>query len=140
MSAPTERYKADLLERVIAETLQTAAGLIERARRRAQRDGWKGCNKGNELMNCVWCDEPIGPGEISNLRNTHRECALRMIRGSVAHIERRCGCFVEGSRLGDPPGVSKREAARAAAEAFEAIRRAGLRKQGVEEVDDADPS
>jgi hypothetical protein len=78
-------------------------------------------------MNCVWCEEPIAPGELSNLRNAHRECALRMIRGSAAHIERRCGCFVEGSREGDPPGMSKREAAKAAVQALEAIKRRAAR-------------
>jgi hypothetical protein len=39
---------------------------------------------------------------------------FRAVAGSVAHLERRCGCFVAGSTEGDPPGMTKRQAALAA--------------------------
>jgi hypothetical protein len=44
----------------------------------------------------------------------HVECLLRLTIGSVAHIERRCGCYVAGSTESDPPHMTLREAARAA--------------------------
>ena len=78
-------------------------------------------------MNCAWCGEPIQPGELSNLRPAHVECVVRMIHGSAAHIECRCGCFVPGSAESDPPGVDKREAARAAFAAFQIVRRRAAR-------------
>ena len=37
-----------------------------------------------------------------------------MVAGSVAHIEQRCSCFVQGSDEGDPPGMGLREASQAA--------------------------
>jgi hypothetical protein len=49
----------------------------------------------------------------------HMECVFRSICGSVAHVERRCGCFVKGSEEGDPPGMTLRQAAVAAVQAFE---------------------
>jgi hypothetical protein len=42
-----------------------------------------------------------------------------MVIGSVAHIERRCGCYVSGSMEGDPPEATRREAARAALNAWQ---------------------
>jgi len=51
----------------------------------------------------------------------HQECLFRSIAGPVAHIEHRCGCFIPGSSEGDPPGMTVREAARAALEAFERL-------------------
>lgn len=47
----------------------------------------------------------------------HLECQLRNIFGSVGHIEGRCSCA--GGDEEDPPGLSRREAARAAVAAFE---------------------
>lgn len=53
----------------------------------------------------------------------HENCNFRSIVGSVAHIEKRCSCFVAGSTEGDPEGMTKREAANAARKAFEKSRR-----------------
>lgn len=39
---------------------------------------------------------------------------FRAVVGSVAHLQRTCSCYVEGSELNDPPGLSLREAAKAA--------------------------
>ncbi len=77
---------------------------------------------------CMWCDEPVAESDLRALPISggmmHRECGIRMVLGSVAHLERRCSCFVDiDSRLacmddppGDPPGMTRREAARAAVE------------------------
>jgi len=66
---------------------------------------------------CVYCGELVLDGERDSwLLNAtaHLECSARAILGSVAHQEGRCSCFVEGSAEEDPPGMTKREAARAA--------------------------
>lgn len=80
---------------------------------------------------CQHCEEPIlvdEPGfsliqidEESNARRVyyHRECFLRGIFGSVAHIERRCSCFVPGSTCTDDEDVTPREAARRSVKAFQ---------------------
>lgn len=47
----------------------------------------------------------------------HIECHLRSVLGSVAHIEGRCSCH--GGDEHDPPGLSRRDAARAACAAWE---------------------
>jgi hypothetical protein len=39
----------------------------------------------------------------------------------VAHILRRCSCYSPGSELGDPPGFTKRQAAKAALDLFTMI-------------------
>lgn len=69
-------------------------------------------------MNCQHCGEPILLSE-DFCHSVHRECAARMVIGSVAHIERRCGCYVSGSMEGDPPEATRREAARAALNAWQ---------------------
>lgn len=48
------------------------------------------------------------------LRAQHRECFLRGVVGSAAHLEKRCTCFGGTDEDGDPPGLTKREAARLA--------------------------
>jgi hypothetical protein len=70
-------------------------------------------------MNCHHCEEPILPGERSQelygrYGVVHIECFARMVQGSVGHQMRRCPCF--GGTEEDPPGTSKREAARASYE------------------------
>lgn len=70
---------------------------------------------------CFYCHEPVLPGEESGIVTnaaSHRECAFRSVAGSLAHMERRCGCFVPGSEEGDPPGLTLRQGARAALDAF----------------------
>lgn len=71
-------------------------------------------------MICPYCDEAILPGDIADFWNpeAHHECSARAILGSVAHIERRCGCFIPGAEETDPPGMTRREAAKAAWQAY----------------------
>lgn len=66
--------------------------------------------------NCLWCGEPVLEGEQTDAISepAHRECFTRMICGSIAHIEKRCSCFVPGSTESDPPELTRRESARAA--------------------------
>lgn len=78
-----------------------------------------------ELLNCFWCEEPILPHEVVKdmpYLQAHRECGARSALGSVAHIERRCGCYIKGSTDNDDPTLTKREAAKAALKAFLALR------------------
>lgn len=81
-------------------------------------------------MVCAHCDEPIRPGEISVIFRSspggpydeviHEECRIRIFEGSVGHQQRRCPCY--GGRSDDPPGLTKRDAARAAAALWRANR------------------
>ncbi len=80
---------------------------------------------------CGWCEEPIEaqdsgvtvpllsdrqpPRELAY----HFECHARQTLGSVAHLQRRCSCFVPGATRTDPPDMTKREAARAALVLFQ---------------------
>jgi len=68
---------------------------------------------------CVWCGEPIMPGEDGviweNAGCEHIECFIRSIVGSVAHQEHRCSCY-GGSDDHEEKGMTKRAAARAAFE------------------------
>lgn len=79
---------------------------------------------------CIHCGEKIGLGDAyqivpaypsgphgSEVRY-HRECWVRAIVGSVAHLERRCSCFVPGSTETDPPDLTKRQAAQLVANRF----------------------
>lgn len=74
---------------------------------------------------CFHCGEPIAPGDRTNphatpgtcggsvlMRMCHWECSARAILGSVGHIRGQCTCY--GGTQDDPPGMTKREAARAA--------------------------
>lgn len=81
------------------------------------------------LLPCAWCEEVFTPEDsgiqIPSLDGPpapfHRACWLRQMVGSVAHLERRCGCYVPGATELDPPHLSKRAAAEAAAIYYEAI-------------------
>jgi hypothetical protein len=44
----------------------------------------------------------------------------------VAHLQRKCSCYVRGATCGDPPGMSKREAAKAAVRLYEDLKRLGV--------------
>lgn len=74
---------------------------------------------------CYHCDEMIIAGDDGIILSgcdqhpLHRACFLRGIFGSLAHIEKRCRCFVAGSDEGDPPGLTARQAAEAALAAFD---------------------
>ena len=72
------------------------------------------------MILCRRCEEPILPGDDvhRDSPDMHHECAARQMLGSQAHIEKRCGCFIPGSGDGDPPGMTKREAARAMWQSF----------------------
>jgi hypothetical protein len=66
---------------------------------------------------CTWCEEPVEAGQQHPAfqdNAMHFECGFRTAVGSVAHLLRRCHCYKLGSDLNDPPGLTKREAARAA--------------------------
>jgi hypothetical protein len=67
-------------------------------------------------MACEWCGEPVLAGERNHVgfKDMHVECGFRAVIGSVAHVLRRCSCYMSDSTLSDPPGLTKREAARAA--------------------------
>ena len=84
-------------------------------------------------MNCSWCEEPVLPGEsnpnLIYMQDVHRECAIRMVCGSVAHLEGRCGCHNPESEEADPPGMTRRQAAQAAERIFRVQQR--LKELGV---------
>lgn len=75
---------------------------------------------------CVWCDEPILEGEYGFLvphvesagsareRPHHNECLARQMLGSVAHQLGLCTCVNPESKHEDPPGITRRQAAKAA--------------------------
>lgn len=65
-------------------------------------------------MICGWCSEEIREDELCQTDRFHDACAFRSVAGSVAHILRRCSCYVPGSTEGDPEGMTLREAAVAA--------------------------
>ena len=70
-------------------------------------------------MNCRWCGEPIERQDheaLAMCEPMHRECLYRSVMGSVAHMSRRCSCYVAGSSEGDDPALSRRDAAKAAFE------------------------
>lgn len=71
---------------------------------------------------CGYCEETILAGDDGFIdaggKPFHRACFLRMVIGSVAHVQHRCSCFVQGAHEGDPPGMTLREGAEAALEAF----------------------
>ena len=84
---------------------------------------------------CLHCDEPIEAGDRGAFSHgaipdaayahvdgygpmlpEHLECRLRQVVGSVGHQLGQCSCH--GGTLEDPPGMTRRQAARAAAELF----------------------
>jgi hypothetical protein len=84
---------------------------------------------------CSYCDEMIEAAESgfsqllidergSRRIYLHRACFLRCIYGSVAHIHKQCSCYVPGATEGDPPEMTKRQAAVAAVAAWENERHA----------------
>jgi len=85
----------------------------------------------SENLVCAHCSEPILKDELRMPFNgglvwMHRNCGLRGILGSVAHLQGRCSCYVPGSDAGDPEGMTLRQAADAAIaewERLEALRR-----------------
>jgi hypothetical protein len=77
---------------------------------------------------CLYCNESIADDDSGIIMGyltvdgprrvpEHRECLLRHIFGSVGHQLGTCSCH--GGTEEDPPGMTKREAARAAVRLFE---------------------
>lgn len=74
---------------------------------------------------CLYCKELIVEGDVGvtmpfgnnegeiDIVPQHKECLLRAIFGSVGHQKKTCSCF--GGNEEDPKGMTKREAAKAAA-------------------------
>ena len=59
------------------------------------------------------------PGDLTHslLPDYHFACALRVVWGPIAHVERKCSCYVkDGLVEHDPPGLTKRQAARIVAD------------------------
>ena len=70
---------------------------------------------------CNHCDETIKEGDSGIWLNNdtlplHLECFMRSVVGSAGHLMGRCSCF--GGDEDDPPGLTRREAAKAAMEMF----------------------
>jgi hypothetical protein len=63
---------------------------------------------------CAWCDEEL-PLDMPSPITMHPECAIRAIMGSVVHQQRGEGGDCDRSCVDDPT-LTKREAAKAAAE------------------------
>ena len=73
------------------------------------------------IPDCGWCGEAIGPNdtraELASGEHWHYECLIRSIVGSVGHLTGRCSCYADRDKAEeDPPEMTKREAALAAAE------------------------
>lgn len=90
---------------------------------------------------CRWCDEPVLSGEQdSHFPNDplHLECAARSVLGPLAHLHRRCSCWGGDAGEGDPPGLTKRQAARLVLE--EARRQYRENWHMLEAQEDGEPS
>lgn len=72
---------------------------------------------------CLYCDEIIlvDTEPTVNDGSLHYECGLRMIVGSAAHQLHECTCY--GGTREDPPDMTRREAAKLAAETFLVLNR-----------------
>jgi len=75
---------------------------------------------------CLYCGEAVSAAERAAMKETlpafgmiHRDCSLRMVVGGVNHQLGRCSCC-GGTEDPDPPSMTKREAARAAARLYRA--------------------
>jgi hypothetical protein len=67
---------------------------------------------------CPWCDEPL---DATAHYGYHYACWIRSAVGSVAHLERRCSCYIAGSPAHDPEGLSRRQAAEVALRRWEEL-------------------
>lgn len=69
---------------------------------------------------CTFCTEPVKEGDMGTVYDNggvaHYECSLRGVAGSVGHQLGRCSCY--GGTEEDPPGLTYRQAAIAAARIF----------------------
>jgi len=78
----------------------------------------------NLPVKCTYCSEMIVQGEKSQETNDgallfHYECFIRMLAGSVGHLNKKCSCF--GGTQEDPPDMTKRQAAKAASDLYHQI-------------------
>lgn len=71
---------------------------------------------------CIWCREGYEPDDCgvryANGPTSHYECFFRQTIGGVNHILGKCWCC-GGQEDPDPPGMSVREAAKAAVRLWE---------------------
>lgn len=78
---------------------------------------------------CIHCGDTITAEddgiEYASGQDSHRPCFLRVIFGSVAHLQKRCSCYVPGSTENDDEGLSKREAAQRVTELLDRKARGG---------------
>jgi hypothetical protein len=104
--------------RIIRSTRTKSDSLFERI------GGYRKPGYGEMRDVCFHCGESIEEGEAriacANGPVAHRNCFLRGVIGSVAHVLKACRCYVRESTLGDPEGMSRREAADAAVLVWEA--------------------
>jgi hypothetical protein len=73
-------------------------------------------------MTCDYCGEEVLVEEIYGTLNdkpTHQECLFRLVSGSAAHVLKECSCF--GGSRSDPPGLTPRQAAKLALEAYRCL-------------------
>lgn len=70
---------------------------------------------------CPYCDETIEAGDqrADTVQSFHQECLIRAVAGSAAHQLGECSCC--GGTRSDPPGMSVRDSARLAYEAFQML-------------------
>jgi hypothetical protein len=85
-------------------------------------------------MSCSWCAEAIETGDsgvvmphveepkpgvfVTRIRPLHCNCHLRSVIGPLVHVEEQCGCYTSHFTDNDPPGMTRRQAADAAVDAF----------------------
>lgn len=69
---------------------------------------------------CTYCGEPVLPADRYPIPNAemHTDCFIRGVVGGVNHQLGKCKCC-GGTEPPDPPGMTLREAARAAVRLFE---------------------
>ena len=70
-------------------------------------------------FHCLWCDEMVVSGDLrhSLFPGYHYACAVRTVLGSIGHVKGTCSCNVkDGTHEDDPPGLTKRQAARLVAD------------------------
>ena len=70
---------------------------------------------------CMLCEEGVLAGDMGTINGLgqimHYECQMRLVVGSVGHLMARCSCY--GGTEEDPPGTSRRVAAKAATALWE---------------------
>lgn len=71
------------------------------------------------VATCIWCDEGIHASDrrAPEPQAMHWECGLRSVVGGLNHLNGQCSCC-GGALPPDPDGMTRRQAARAAAQAW----------------------